>query len=78
MISARNDLEPVASRTMGTLPVWRYVDRGLELVTTQVRGRREPAGGVGVKRALRARGHSPLCGVRGSARRRQPRRCFLS
>jgi hypothetical protein len=71
MTARRNDLEPVASRTTGTLPVWRYVDRGLELVTdlSGARGRREPAGGVGVKRAWRARGLRPLCGVWGGAPR---------
>ena len=74
MSGSRNDLEPVASRTTGTPPAGETSTAGSSSsrslpCSVDRHGGDESLVGVGVKPALRARGQSPLCGVRGRAPR---------
>ena len=67
----RNALEPVASQSTGTPPAGETSTAGSSALRLAFPGKHagdeSRTGGVRVKRALRARGQRPLCGVRGSA-----------
>jgi hypothetical protein len=80
MMGARNELEPVASRTTGTPPAGDASTAGssssrgaLPVWVTASWETRAAPGGSGVKAALRPRGRSPLC----ASKERVAHRSFL-